>query len=41
MKTRRTENGFLVIDGGPMDGVLIHESNISAQDRINKAGKIK
>lgn len=40
MKTRRTENGFLVIDGGPMDGVLIHESNISAPDMRKKTGKV-
>lgn len=27
MKTKRLDNGLLVFDGGPMDGVLVHESS--------------
>lgn len=27
MKTKRLDNGLLVFDGGPMDGLLVHESS--------------
>ena len=41
MKTRRIDQGYLVIDGGPMDGVLIHESNIPLSAMLLCNEKVK
>ena len=41
MKTRRTKHGHLVIVGGAMDGVLIHEGNISVIGMLPLTAKVK